>query len=54
MDIVAEVITIRRKYRLKTPDAIIAASAVKINVPLVSADKEFRRVHGLVVISDII
>jgi predicted nucleic acid-binding protein len=37
-------ITIRRKYNLKLPDAIIAASAAAMNIPLVSNDKIFEKI----------
>ncbi len=35
-------ITIKRQYRIKLPDALIAATAIKMNVPLLSFDKGFR------------
>lgn len=47
-------IRLRRAYRLKVPDAIIAASALDINAPLVSADTDFRRVIELDLITDIV
>lgn len=37
-------IELRRKYNLKLPDAIIAATAVEFNLPLISADNIFSRV----------
>lgn len=40
-------IDIRRRYRLKLPDAIIAASAIFRDFPLISADKDFAKVKEL-------
>lgn len=40
-------IEIRRQYQLKLPDAIIAASAVHVNQPLISSDQAFDRVVDL-------
>ena len=34
-------IALRRMYRIKLPDAIVAATAIEENVPLISADKGF-------------
>jgi predicted nucleic acid-binding protein len=46
-EIKAEVIALRKKYKLKLPDAIIAASAGVNNLPLLSADKQFSQVSEL-------
>jgi predicted nucleic acid-binding protein len=43
-------ISLRKKYKLKTPDAIIAASAIELNIPLITADKDFNKVKELNVI----
>ncbi|GAB4418164.1 MAG: hypothetical protein OHK0039_29330 [Bacteroidia bacterium] len=40
-------IELRIKYSLKIPDAIIAASALYMNLPLISADREFEKVSEL-------
>ncbi|MFN4256524.1 MAG: PIN domain-containing protein [Saprospiraceae bacterium] len=40
-------IEIRKAHGLKLPDAIIAASALHLNLPLVSADKVFNRIDDL-------
>ena len=40
-------ISIKRQYKLKLPDAIIAASAIQANLPLISADTIFRRIPQL-------
>ena len=35
-----ETISLRKKYSLKVPDAIIAATALKLNAPLLTNDKK--------------
>jgi len=35
---------ILKQYHLKLPDAIIAATAVSINIPLITSDKQFATV----------
>ena len=44
------VISLRRQYRLKLPDAIVAATAQWFGVPLLTADKDFARLVGLDVV----
>ncbi len=46
-DIKDKTIQIRRKDRLKLPDAIIAATAIVNDMTLVTADKEFEKVDEL-------
>jgi predicted nucleic acid-binding protein len=41
---------LRRAYSLHLPDALIAATAIKHNVPLVTRDKVFRKVSELDII----
>ena len=41
------VITLRREYRIKLPDAFVAATALWLGVPLLTADKGFSRISGL-------
>jgi predicted nucleic acid-binding protein len=41
------VIDIRQKKKLKLPDAIIAATAIYLDVPLVSSDKSLMNIEGL-------
>jgi predicted nucleic acid-binding protein len=53
-EIIEQTISLHRRYRLKTPDAIIAASALHLKIPLVSADAAFKKVIGLRLISDIL
>ncbi len=40
-------INLKRRYRLKTVDSIIAASAIHFDLPLVTADKEFQKIDEL-------
>ncbi len=40
-------ITLRQKYKLKLADAFIGATAIKYNLPLVTADKHFQQVEEL-------
>lgn len=38
-----EAIRLRRKYKLKLPDSIIAATASHVGIPLVTADRDMQR-----------
>ncbi|MEJ0103218.1 MAG: PIN domain-containing protein [Bacteroidota bacterium] len=40
-------INIKQITSLKTPDAIIAGTAIKYQLPLLTTDKEFRKVRDL-------
>ena len=40
-------IEIRKKYRLKLPDALIAATAISMKIPLVTNDHDFERAKEL-------
>lgn len=40
-------IWVKRKTNLKTPDAIVAATAIKYRIPLLTADKDFKKVPDL-------
>lgn len=42
-----KVIELRKDYKLKLPDTIIAASALVNNIPFITADKAFRRIDVL-------
>ena len=47
-EIVEKTIALRKQYRLKTPDAIIAATAIVNNMTLVSRnDKDFQQIKHL-------
>lgn len=37
---------LRRAHRLKIPDALIAATALYLDVPLLTADRVFERLNG--------
>ena len=45
-DIKQNTIATRREYRLKLPDAIIFATSSNLNVPLLTADQDFRKITG--------
>jgi predicted nucleic acid-binding protein len=53
-EIIDQTITLRRQHNFKIPDAIIAASALYLQAPLVSADTEFQKIDRLAWISDIL
>jgi len=40
-------IKLRRSLNIKTPDAIIAATALHLDIPLISGDKVFSKVNDL-------
>jgi predicted nucleic acid-binding protein len=40
-------IEIKRKQKMKLPDAIIAASSIYLNMPLLSADKGFEKLEDI-------
>ena len=40
-------ISLKQKYSIKTPDAIIAATARSFNLPLVTADKHFEKIEDV-------
>lgn len=50
-DIKNKTIKLRKKYKLKLPDAIICASAASLDIPLVSNDKIFERVEEIKLIT---
>ncbi len=45
-----ESISLRRKYSLKIPDAIIAATSSFLNIPLITSDKDFKKIEELSII----
>ena len=49
-NIIVKTIELRRKYKLKIPDAIIAASALLSNATLISLDNDFKNVKALKVL----
>jgi predicted nucleic acid-binding protein len=42
-------IQLRKKYQLKIPDTIIAATAISLEIPFVTADKGFKQVSELTI-----
>ena len=46
-EIKEKTIEIRKTYRIKLPDAIVAASAIVNNLPLITADKGFNQIEEL-------
>ena len=48
---IQQIISIRQKYRLKLPDAIIAAATFNADATLVTADKEFGKVTDLEILN---
>ncbi|GGB15028.1 type II toxin-antitoxin system VapC family toxin [Mucilaginibacter rubeus] len=44
-------VTIRKKYSLKLPDAIIAATAISFNLPFITSDKQFKTINKLKLVS---
>lgn len=40
-------IQIKQKYKIKLPDAIIAATAIQYNIPFITADADFKVVKEL-------
>jgi len=40
-------INLKQNYKIKLPDAIIAATSIYMNLPLISADKNFDRIDDL-------
>jgi hypothetical protein len=46
-EIKKKTIEIRKKYKTKLPDAIVAASAIVNNIPLITADKGFNQIKEL-------
>lgn len=46
-DIKNKAILIRRAYGTKLPDAIVAATSICNHLPLLTADKGFKRIEGL-------
>ena len=49
-DIKRKTVEIRRDFKLKLPDSIIAASALVENISFITADKGFRKVPELAIV----
>jgi predicted nucleic acid-binding protein len=50
-DIKEKYIEVRRKYRLKLADAVIAATAIVSGMPLITSDKQFKTIKELKLIT---
>ena len=46
-ELVKQVVPIRKKYKIKLPEAVIAATALVNNATLISAGNIFSKVHNL-------
>lgn len=42
-----EAVRLRKTYGLKLPDCIVAATAISLNLPFITADKQFRQIINL-------
>ena len=53
-DIKIETVKLRQKYKIKLPDSLIAATAIFLDLPLMSADKGFTQIKeiNLIIIED--
>ena len=49
-EIKKDCIELRSKYQLKLPDALIAATAKYLDIPLISADKTFNKIEEITLI----
>jgi predicted nucleic acid-binding protein len=49
-DVVTQCVKIRRSKKVKTPDAIIAATAIVHNLTLISSDSDFNNIQELKII----
>ncbi len=48
--VVTQCVSIRRSRKIKTPDAIMAATAIVHNLTLITSDSDFKNIDGLQVI----
>lgn len=46
-EIKQQYVLLRKKYQLKLVDAIIAATAIALDIPLITSDKQFETVKEL-------
>jgi predicted nucleic acid-binding protein len=42
-----EVVKLRRNYTIKLPDCIVAATAMYLDIPLITSDKGFNKIEEL-------
>lgn len=50
-EVVAQCVKIRRSRKIKTPDAIIAATAIVHNLTLITGDKDFNKIQDLTTVN---
>ncbi len=50
-DVVAQCVKIRRSRKIKTPDAIIAATAIAHSLTLITSDSDFNNIKGLKIVN---
>lgn len=51
-NIATETINLRKKYKIKLPDAVIAATAIVSNLTLVTSNVgDFKNIHGLAILN---
>ena len=48
--LIEQIITVRQQYRLKLPDAVIVATAVRAKATLLTADQQLQNLSGLLTI----
>ncbi|QOI97171.1 MAG: type II toxin-antitoxin system VapC family toxin [Flammeovirgaceae bacterium] len=41
------VIELKQKQKIRLPDSVIAASAIHLDIPLITRDREFSKIKGL-------
>jgi predicted nucleic acid-binding protein len=41
------VIDLRRRYHIKLPDSIIMATSLYLNIPIITADKDYSKVEEI-------
>ena len=51
LDLIHQIAALRKKYKIKLPGSIIAATALATNSALVTTDDDFSRIHGLIVLT---
>lgn len=50
-NMIHKIIEIRKTNKVRLPDAIIAATALLNNATLITADKSFKKINGLEIVS---
>jgi len=50
-EVIKECVKIRRSKKIKTPDAIIAATAIAFNLTLITSDTDFKNIEGIQIVN---